>query len=104
MEEDSDHSAIKSDYSASLGDEGFQSSESDWKEEAAASKDTEAEVKEQLRILTKGFTLCFKDIKDSELLQMGPLQGVPTSRIQNVIKYKRSARGKKENLVNSIQM
>jgi hypothetical protein len=60
-------------------------------------------VKEQLRILTKDFTLCFKDIKDSGLLQKGPLQGVPTSRIQNVIKYQRSARGKKENLVNSIQ-
>ncbi len=62
---------------------------SDWKEAEDGPPSLSGSIENKLRELTKDFSLCYRDIKDSHVLKEAPLNTLTTSRLQQIIKQKR---------------
>jgi len=55
---------------------------SDWKDADDHPAPLEGSIEKALQELTNGFSLCYRDIKDSHFLKEAPLNSLSPSRLQ----------------------
>lgn len=63
--------------------------DSDWNEMVSKSTDVSEEIKRLLGNITNGYTLTYKEVRDSQLLREAPLNTLTLEKVKRLIKYGR---------------